>query len=200
MQGNVITQPLRVNTIEAGTIAVLKSKPVNQEEEILGMVTVDHINSEGHWSVSGQYSGTLKPYMTLCTLHVLDHLSNRTHPLKFNQWKKSIKSGEVDTDKVVTFKLNPARFVTGHYMNECSTCTSQFLGHKRQPVCEDCCNKNVTAQIILTKKEPKQATKVKRKRMISSSTTKLIALEAYKKGVNGVSYKEVEKYIDKSLE
>jgi hypothetical protein len=184
---------LDVKTIEAGAIAVLGNMG-----EAVGIVTVDHINSQGNWVVAGDWAGALCPTMRLCTLVVRDE-DGKEYPLKFNQWKKSIKAGEVNTDKVVTFKLKPAKFVPGHYMKECSICTSQFLAHKRQPVCEECCNKNVSAQIILTKKEPKQATKVKRKRMMNPSTTKLIALEAYKKGVNGVSYKDMEKWLDKTL-
>ena len=195
MQGSVLTKPINVKDADAGTLGVLCIG-----EEVRGIVVVDHINRDGILAVTGDYAGVMEPDMSLSTLVVLEHVSNQEYPLKFNQWKKSIKSSEVNSDKVVTFKLNPARFVSGNYMNECSLCTSQFIGHKRQPVCEDCCNKNVTAQIILTKKEPKQATKVKRKRMINPSTTKLIAMEAYKKGVNGVSYKEIEKWLNKTIE
>lgn len=193
MEGEVRLKPVDVKTIEAGTIAVLGNLG-----KAVGIVTVEHMDPDGRWVVAGDWTGALCPTMKLCTLVVRDG-NAKQYPLKFNQWKKSIKSGEVNTDKVVTFKLNPARFVSGNYMNECSLCTSQFIGHKRQPVCEDCCNKNVTAQIILTKKEPKQATKVKRKRIMNSSTTKLIAMEAYKKGVNGVSYKEMEKWLNKTI-
>jgi len=183
MVGSVKTWSMNRSHLEAGAIAVLRSP------DYLEVCTIECLDPNGSWVVQGEtFSGPMLPDMTLCKLIVIDN--DRQYYLKFNQWKKSIKAGEVDSDKEVTFEVVPAKFVDGHYMNTCSLCYSSFMGHKRQPVCKTCCDANVHAKITIGKKEIKPATKPKRPRMFKPEIVKQLLIKAYHMGIEGKTAKQ----------
>jgi hypothetical protein len=188
MVGHVKTYAMDINSIEAGSIAVIRGTG------LLDICTVQHLDPNGSWVVEGQhYSGPLTPEMTLCTLVVMS--ADNQYPLKFNQWKKSIKADEVDSEKEVTFEVNSAKFVEGHYSNTCSLCHSSFMAHKRQPVCKSCCDENTHAKILISKKV--KPAKLKRPRLLSQDKAKTIARAAYTKGAFGNMTSETfEKWLD----
>lgn len=193
MVGIVITEPLQ--HIEAGSIGILieQGKP-------LGMCTVTHLSSQGEWIVNGDnFSGKIESDMILSVPIVKRVDSEERYPLKFNQWTKTIQTNEINTGKEVTFKLQSAKFVDGHYHRECTECHSHFVGHKRQPWCQKCCDENRTAQIVLTKEKPKLEPKIKRARMINASSAQLLVREAYKMGAEGISHKRFSEWFEKQF-
>lgn len=193
MVGHVKTFALNPESVEAGTIAILRGA------DIMDVCTVEHLDPGGSWVVnSSSYSGPMLPDMVLCKLVVMS--DDAQYPLKFNQWKKSIKAGEVDNDEVtVQFEVVPAKFVQGHYMQTCSICHASFMAHKRQPICENCCKTNSSAKILVSNKKPKP--KPKRPRLVHPAKAKDIAIQAYNKGaLNQCNPTELGEWLDKQFE
>ena len=185
MEGSVITEELNTNKLEAGVIAVLKDK------ESLNICTIQHIDPSGHWVVMGTgFDNYAIPHSAeLCRLVVI--ADRGIYPLKFNQWAKAIQNSEVDTDKRVNFELVPAVFKEGKYIGTCNECTAQFLGGRNQPECKDCCDKDVTAKILVNK-----SIKPKRPRMLSPRKNKEIALNAFKHGKDGMTTEDFIKWLE----
>jgi hypothetical protein len=188
MEGTIITEELNMFKIEAGTICILK------EKELLRLATVQHYSHDEHWVVTGtgfdEY--TVPVDAMLCKLVVI--ADNGVYPLKFNQWKKAIQNGEVSTEKRVNFELIPAQFKEGKYIGTCNECTAQFLGGRNQPECKDCCDKDVTARIIINK-----SVKTKRPRLMKPEQSKEIALNAFKHGKDGLSNVAFVKWLEKQF-
>ena len=161
MEGVVRTEELNINALEAGVVAVLEDKG------ILQVVTIQHIDPNGHWVVMGQgfdnyaipITAKLSKIVVLCDAGV--------YPLKFNQWANALRSKEVNTDTHVEFELVSPKFKEGKYVNTCNTCTAQFLGSRSQSDCKACTEKNQTAKILIKKKS-----KPKRPRMITPAEHK----------------------------
>lgn len=193
MVGCVITKSL--DDVESGSIGVV----MTSVGQIKGICTVEHITSQGEFYVTGEYEGELSSQIQLYKLMVKQDY--KVYPLKFNQWKKSIKAGEVNTNKEVNFELKPLKFVKGNYRRECYECGTDFLAHKKQPYCKDCCNRNAVARIVINKPKLKSANKIntRRNKMLNSSTAKLIATEAYKHGIAGKSFKFFESWLKKQF-
>lgn len=192
MNGIIITKA--VNHIEPGTVGILLN-----EKKILDIITVMEINDNGIVIAGAEYNGICTSEMHICKLMV-EHVKDRhLFPLKFNQWRNAINANEVNTGKTVEFRLNHLLFKKGNNLRVCTDCNKCFMGNRYQDLCQDCCKKYVSAQTILTKENPKQVVNAKLKTGINSSTTKLIAIEAYKKGLKGESYKSVTKWLEKQL-
>jgi hypothetical protein len=172
MEGCVITEELNTEKLEAGVICVLKN-----DENTLRICTIQHIDPSGHWVVTGadfeNYPVPLKA--ELCRLVVIT--DRGIYPLKFNQWKKAIQNKEVGTEKRVSFELIPAVFKEGKYVKDCRECTAQFLGNRSQTECKECCDKDVTAKIIINK-----SIKPKRPRVKSVIDIKALALTSFQMG------------------
>ena len=155
-KGHVITVPMKASQIASGTVAVLK----NLDEYTL--CTVQHLTAEGEWSIEWSHvNGPVPPNGVLCTLMAWDTESDMKWPIKLNQWKASLKSGEINSLVFVEFEVNPAKFVEGHYNQICSFCNASFVGYKRQPVCRECCDTFSTARIITDKKPTVKKSKTK---------------------------------------
>ena len=186
MKGVIRTEELNINTLGADVVAVLEDK------DTLQIVTIKHISFTGDWIVMGE---KLDNYAvpTSAKLSKLVIVSNTgTYPLKFNQWAKAIQAKEVNSDKEIEFESISAKFKEGKYINTCSECSAQFLGAKKQPTCEICCKKIVTAKVINVKP--------KRPRLISLKIAKEIAINAYLKGKNLLSRTDFEKWLKNQFE
>ena len=155
-KGRVITVPLDDKDISSGTIAVL---------DVLGeyiLCTVEHMTIDGEWSIVWSHvNGPVPPDGKLCTLMAQELLTFDQWPIKLNQWKSAVKSGEINAGEVVDFEVIPAKFVEGFYNQVCSLCNASFVGHKRQPTCRECCDANAAARIITNKKPTKKLKKAK---------------------------------------
>ena len=192
MEGFVITEELNTNSLEAGVICVLKDKGMLQ------LCTIQHIDPSGHWVVMGagfdNYAVPLDAQ--LCKLVVIT--DSRVFPLKFNQWKKAIQNKEVETDRLVSFELIPAVFKEGKYIKDCRECTAQFLGNRSQTECKECCDKDVTAKIIINK-----SIKPKRPRVKSVIDIKALALTSFQMGSltpkSADEIKTFNKWLDKQF-
>lgn len=189
MVGKVITEELNINNLEAGVIAVLK------EDDSLQIVTIQHIDPNGHWVVMGKefdnYAVPLKA--ELCKLMVID--KKGTYPLKFNQWSNAIRNKEVNTDTLVNFELVSPKFKEGKYVRICTDCTAQFIGSRNQASCKVCCAADKTAKIIISK----ESVKPKRPRMISHIKAKEIAMKAYEMGQKSHLVKDVNAWLEKQF-
>lgn len=154
-KGRVITVPLANEAIDSGIIAILSN------EGEYSLCTVQHLTPEGDWFI--EYKGIhslIPPYAKLCTLQAQSIRSDECWPVKLNQWKASIKSGEINSEKIVEFEVVHAKFVEGYYNQICSLCSSSFTAHKRQPLCRECCEKNAVARIVFPQKtKPVKKTK-----------------------------------------
>jgi hypothetical protein len=172
MLGKVITEELNVNKLEAGSVCVL------QDVGVLEIVTIQHINPKGNWVVTGADfdNHDVPAAAALCRIVVID--SRGVYPLKFNQWKNAIRNKEVNSGDDVEFELIPAKFKEGKYIATCNECTAQFLGAKRQPTCQECCKKDVTARIVVKKK-----VKPKKPGIKSDDEIKALALTSFQMGM-----------------
>lgn len=156
-KGYVTTVPMEADQIVSGTIAVLSNLGTYT------LCTVKHITAEGYWSIhSSHNNGPVPPEGTLCILIIKDKDTDEQWPIKLNQWKPVVRSGEINVDQVVDFEVIPTKFVEGFYNNICSLCNASFVGHKRQPICRECCDANAAARII-TAGQKKTAKKKKAK-------------------------------------
>jgi hypothetical protein len=186
MKGYVRTEELNVRKLNAGGIVILYDK------DILEICTLQHIDSSGSWTVMGQtFDQLVVPARAeLCKLVILT--DSGAYPLKFSQWDKAIKNGEVNKDKLVTFELTPVtKYKEGKYIKTCTTCSSQFMGGRGQGPCRKCSDADVTAQIKIEKK-----VKPKRPRMISPQKNKEIALNAFQHGRDGLAIEEFVKWLE----
>jgi len=162
MKGHVRTEELNNRKLDAGGLVVLYDK------ETLEICTLQHIDPTGSWVVMGQtFDKLVVPARAeLCKLVILT--DSGVYPLKFNQWDKSIKNGEVNSDESVTFELTPvSKYKEGKYIKMCTVCSGQFMGGKNQGPCRKCSDSDVTAQIKINKK-----VKPKRPRMITPAEHK----------------------------
>lgn len=179
MVGVVRTEELNSQDLESGSVVVFL------DGDLIDIATLEHLTADGSWVVVLHNQAFQDPYVApitarLCKLMVV--ADRGVYPLKFNQWAKSIKNGEVDSDKQVNFEIIPAKFKEGKHVKTCSTCFSHFMGGSRQPDCKKCCDENVTAQIKIEKK-----VKPKRPRMKSNDEIKALALTSFQMGVKAAA-------------
>jgi hypothetical protein len=157
MVGTVVTNAFDKDKLFAGAVVLVVKggKP-------LGISTIIHVNKDGQFVVQGEhFSGTIDDTMVLSTVDVKDDRGN-CYPLKFSQWNKSFKAGEINNPmKPVEFILEPLKFLHGHYRRECFECGADFIASKRQPYCQNCCEANKIGKIILTKAKSKTANNIK---------------------------------------
>jgi hypothetical protein len=172
MEGYLRTEELNNNELEAGKIVVYR------REHIVEICTVMHINPEGVWVITGQTFADLAVPVAaeLCKLVILT--DSNAYPLKFSQWDKAIKNGEVNSDEKVIFKTIPSdKFKEGKYIRVCDVCTANFMASKTQYQCRNCNDADVTAQISKVKE-----VKTKRPRMKSTIEIKALALTSFQMG------------------
>jgi len=194
MVGKVITSRLDNMDLDSGSIVVL------ERAGSLEICTMQHRDMDGNWVVIGQVSDnhTICDNDRLCKLSI--ESAGTIYPLKFNQWNNAIKYGEVNMDKPVTFELVPVRkFITGKSVKRCISCDRVYMGAENQRDCKPCCEKEVTAKIILTKiVKPKRPRLVKEayKEAVNPTT---IATQAYEMGKAGKTAKQFITWLDKQF-
>lgn len=199
MKGSVKTFTEDLDDVEAGSVGILK-----KNNNILGICTIMHVdNKSGNWmaEVDDGSNVIIDSDHTFCSLIIQDSSNdNVIYPLKFNQWRKSLKANEVDSGKIIEYVTIPVKYYKGTNLKECSNCHAHYYASRNQSLCKDCCDLFATAKIILTKPKQKATVKPKRKRMFSASQVKLIAIEAYKKGSStNESYDSFERWLNKQL-
>lgn len=200
MVGNVIAVEFQ-ETPCAGSVVVLMDEDY---KSAIGVCTVMHMTASGNFYLEGDhFKGEVEDEHCLRLLAVAHSTktSYQVFPLKFNQWSKAIKNNEVNNiRKQVDFTLVFPPFFKGNYRRECGDCGGDFIGDKRQPLCEDCCRRNPIAKIILTKEKTKVPIKPKAVKTISVSLVELLCREAYKLGKEGHSYQVFEQRLKISLQ
>jgi hypothetical protein len=191
MVGKVTTVELNNNLLESGSVVVIK------DHSLLEICTVLHIAPSGQWIVLGQSFDTMEVGVrtALCKLVVANE--NGTYPLKFNQWDKAIKNGEVDSSKEITFELVSPKFNSGKYMKTCQGCQANYMGARAQNICKVCTAEDITAKIIITK-----VVKPKRPRMKqdkSLTITQAMLTTAYEMGKDGKNATQFNKWLQKQI-
>lgn len=185
MVGKVITHELNMNNIEAGVVAVLK------DGSELQIVTVQHLDQDGHWVVMGNDTNPLRVPIKaeLCKLMVIDE--SGSYPLKFNQWKNAIRNKEVNTNKPVEFELVSPKFKEGKHVKVCTDCTAHFIGALSQATCKKCCDADYTAKILISK----SSVKPKRPRIRSAEEIQALIREGYELGALMTSKADFETWL-----
>lgn len=188
MVGKVITEELNNNLLQSGSVVVIK------DHSLLEICTILHIAPSGQWVVLGQSFDTMEvsARMALCKLVVANETG--VYPLKFNQWDKAIKNGEVDSDKEATFELIHPKFNTGTHIKVCQECEAQYMGARRQQVCMNCNSKDITAKII-----PSKQVRPKRPRMTKPANIQALLATAYEMGKDGKNATQFNKWLQKQL-
>jgi hypothetical protein len=189
MKGYVRTEECNSRDLESGTIVVYHNK------DVLEICAVMHFNPDGDWVITGQtFDELVVPVEAeLCKLIILT--DSNMYPLKFNQWDKAIKNGEVNSDKSVNFELTPVnKFKEGKRIRACDVCETSFMGGGTQFQCRKCNDADAVAQIKVNKK-----VKPKRPRMLTPDQAKLIARESYGQGYDEVPGEEFEEWLEKQF-
>jgi hypothetical protein len=200
MVGKVISVEFQEAPV-AGSVVVLMDPDYTAP---IGICTVMHMTSAGNFYLEGkEFSGEVEDVSRLRLLGVVRSTdkSYEVFPLKFNQWEKSIRNKEVNNPlKPVDFTLTFPPFFKGNYRRECVECSGDFIGDKRQPLCEECCRRNPIAKIILTKTKSKFPDKPKAPKTINVNLVELLCREAYKLGHEGKPYRIFEQRLKISLQ
>ena len=192
MVGYVTTHELNNNDLESGSVVVL------EREDTLEICTLQHMTKDGDWIIMGQTVDNYKVGAAdkLCKLIIQAPTNYLWYPLKFNQWSNAIRNGEVNSKKNVEFMLVPVdKFKGGKHVKECSICDAAFMGAGYQTQCKSCCEKEVTAKILISK-----TVKPKRPRLVKDAfDPRAIAVQAYEMGKKGKNAKQFIAWLDKQF-
>lgn len=122
----------------------------NLEVIVYNIETKSYINVEKLSHITDYqwvtYSGITLDETTECHYMVVEY-DNNTYLVKENQWANYLT--QLNTE--VSFELSASTFKSGTWMLECTKCSSDFIGHRYQGICENCAEENKIAKILFNK-------------------------------------------------
>ena len=187
-KGLFILENINDKEIQAGTMGIIVA------DDVLDIVTVEHITEEGLWWVDGEsITGEFSSETKLNRIVVL--AGAERYPLRFGHWKKVLKYNLLEDNGLHSVQIVPLKFRKGKAPRECTECHKHYKAARSQNICLDCCHEYAYALLKDTVDTIK-----KQKKVYSLNDVKSIAVQSYELGTLKYPMTKYESWLNKIVD